>query len=171
MTRQAQKQFENSLTKNTKENPKAIWQYIKSQSKLKEGITELNTDSCNEKSRLTSDMQTLQIKEEIVLKKLQNLKIKKSLGTRRFTSSLSKGDSTTVKAPVPPPRSRPDMSPVPPDLMPWKIGGNRGVSGSIKDLQSHQDVLTVESRYHPDLPRSHYDKSRCHYDTGTASLR
>ena len=75
------------------------------------------------------------------------------------------------KAPVPPPRSRPDMSPVPPDLMPWKIGGNRGVSGSIKDLQSHQDVVTVESRYHPDLPRSHYDKSRCHYDTGTASLR
>ena len=55
MTRQAQKQFENNLAKNSKENPKAIWQYIKSKSKLKEGITELNTDPHNEKSRLTSD--------------------------------------------------------------------------------------------------------------------
>ena len=57
MTRQTQKQFENSLAKNSKENTIVIWQYIKSTSKLKEyeGITELNTDPCNEKSKLTSD--------------------------------------------------------------------------------------------------------------------
>ena len=50
ITKRAQKQFENSLAKKSKENPKAIWQYIKSKSKIKEGITELNIDPSNEKS-------------------------------------------------------------------------------------------------------------------------
>ena len=55
ITRKAQKNYENSLAKKAKTNPKAIWQYIKSKSKIKEGITELNIDPNDKKSRLTSD--------------------------------------------------------------------------------------------------------------------
>jgi hypothetical protein len=55
LTRKAQKNYENNLAKKAKNNPKAIWQYIKSKLKLKDSITELNTDPNDTKSKLTSD--------------------------------------------------------------------------------------------------------------------
>ena len=57
ITKKTQRNYENSLAKKAKDNPKAIWQYINSKSKIKEGITELNIDPNNSNSKLTSNNQ------------------------------------------------------------------------------------------------------------------
>ena len=49
------KQYEKGLSIQAKENPKAIWNYIKSKTKVKEGIGELHIDPNNIKSAKTDD--------------------------------------------------------------------------------------------------------------------
>ena len=49
------KDFEKNLAKEAKNNPKKIWKYINSKSKVKVGIGELYTDPANTKSETTED--------------------------------------------------------------------------------------------------------------------
>ena len=44
MTNKLKKQFEKDLSKNSRTNPKAIWQYIKTKSKTKIGIGEIHVN-------------------------------------------------------------------------------------------------------------------------------
>ena len=55
LTKRARKDFERNLTKEAKENPKKIWKYINSRSKLKVGIGELYTDPNDTKSHKTNN--------------------------------------------------------------------------------------------------------------------
>ena len=54
LTRNLQKQFEKKLANEAKTNPKAIWKYINSKSKTREGVAQLNTDPRDPHSELTS---------------------------------------------------------------------------------------------------------------------
>ncbi|CAG2213615.1 unnamed protein product [Mytilus edulis] len=49
------KKFEKGLSENAKANPKAIWSYVKSKSKTREGIGDLHTDPDDTKSPKTDD--------------------------------------------------------------------------------------------------------------------
>ena len=49
------KQFEKNLSSSAKENPKAIWRYIKSRSKTRTGIGDLNTEPDNPSSVKTDN--------------------------------------------------------------------------------------------------------------------
>lgn len=55
LVRQARKKFEENLAQEAKTNPKKIWQYINSKSKVKQGIGDLCTDPTNQKSPQTDD--------------------------------------------------------------------------------------------------------------------
>ena len=50
MTRKLQKQFEMKLAAEAKSNPKAIWKYINSKTRV--GVSELNTDPADPTSKL-----------------------------------------------------------------------------------------------------------------------
>ncbi|XP_069114365.1 uncharacterized protein [Argopecten irradians] len=54
-TRKARKNFEMNISKNTKSNPKAIWQYVNSKSKTKAGIGDLCKDPADPKSEKTNN--------------------------------------------------------------------------------------------------------------------
>ena len=47
------KKYELTLAAYAKSNPKAIWRYMNSKTKTREGITHINIDPTNDKSRLT----------------------------------------------------------------------------------------------------------------------
>ena len=49
------KKFEKGLSENAKKNPKAIWSYIKSKSKTREGIGDLHTNPEDTNSEKTED--------------------------------------------------------------------------------------------------------------------
>ena len=53
MTRKLQKEFELKLAEEAKSNPKAVWKFMKSKTKTREGVSELNIDPNDKKSRLT----------------------------------------------------------------------------------------------------------------------
>ena len=53
LTRRIQKEFEMKLATEAKANPKAVWKYMKSKTKNREGVSNLNIDPKNPKSRLT----------------------------------------------------------------------------------------------------------------------
>ena len=55
LTRNRQRQFEKKLAKEAKSNPKAVWKYIHSKSKVKEDIADLYIDPSNSTSPTTSD--------------------------------------------------------------------------------------------------------------------
>jgi hypothetical protein len=55
MVNKLKKNYEKGLSQKTKENPKAIWSYIKSKSKTREGIGDLHVDSEDIKSIKTED--------------------------------------------------------------------------------------------------------------------
>ena len=44
LTRRIQKEFEMKLATESKTNPKAVWKYINSKTKNREGVSDLNTD-------------------------------------------------------------------------------------------------------------------------------
>ena len=48
-----QKEFEMKLATESKTNPKAVWKYMNSKTKNREGVSDLNTDPKDPKSRLT----------------------------------------------------------------------------------------------------------------------
>ena len=50
LTRRIQKEFEMKLATGAKPNPKAVWKYMNSKTKNREGVSDLNIDP---KSRLT----------------------------------------------------------------------------------------------------------------------
>ena len=53
LTRRIQKEFEMKLATESKTNPKAVWKYMNSKNKNREGVSDLNTDPKDPKSRLT----------------------------------------------------------------------------------------------------------------------
>ena len=53
LMRRIQKEFEMKLATEAKTNPKAVWKYMNSKTKNPEGISDLNTDPKDPKSRLT----------------------------------------------------------------------------------------------------------------------
>ena len=53
LTRHMRKIFEKNLAKEAKRNPKAVWKYIKTKRKTKEGISELNTNPDDTNSPVT----------------------------------------------------------------------------------------------------------------------
>ena len=53
LTRKLQKQFEVNLAHDAKTNPKAVWKYMNSKTKTREGVSDLNIDPTDDKSRLT----------------------------------------------------------------------------------------------------------------------
>ncbi len=55
LTKHLQREFERKLAKDSKTNPKAVWKYIHSKSKVKEDIADLYIDSSNPNSPTTSD--------------------------------------------------------------------------------------------------------------------
>ena len=44
LTRRIQKEFEMKLATESKTNPKAVWKYMNSKTKNREGVSDLNTD-------------------------------------------------------------------------------------------------------------------------------
>ena len=62
LTRKMRNNFEKGLAKEVKKNPKALWKYINSKSKTREGVSDLNIDPTNTKSPLTkSDQEKAQV--------------------------------------------------------------------------------------------------------------
>ena len=57
LTRRIRNNFEKGIAKEVKKNPKAIWKYIKSKSKTKEGVSDLNVDPKDTTSPLTKSNQ------------------------------------------------------------------------------------------------------------------
>ena len=55
MVKKLKKQHERDLARRSKENPKVIWDYIKSKSKTREGIGDLHIDPTDDKSDKTDD--------------------------------------------------------------------------------------------------------------------
>ena len=55
LTRNLQREFERKLAKESKSNPKAVWKYIHSKSKVKEDISDLYIDPTSTNSSTTSD--------------------------------------------------------------------------------------------------------------------
>ena len=53
LTRRIQKEFEMKLATEAKTNPKAVWKYMNSKTKNQEGVSDLNKDPKDPKSRLT----------------------------------------------------------------------------------------------------------------------
>ena len=53
LTRRIQNEFEMKLATEAKTNPKAVWTYMNSKTKNREGVLDLNTDPKDPKSRLT----------------------------------------------------------------------------------------------------------------------
>ena len=53
LTRKMQKEFAMKLATEAKTNPKAVWKYMNSKIKNREGVSDLNTDPKDPKSRLT----------------------------------------------------------------------------------------------------------------------
>ena len=53
LTRRIQKEFEMKLATEAKTNPKAVWKYMNSKTKNREGVSDLNIDPKDTKSRLT----------------------------------------------------------------------------------------------------------------------
>ena len=53
LTRRIQKEFEMKLATEAKTNPKAVWKYMNSKTKNREGVSDLNTGPKDPKSRLT----------------------------------------------------------------------------------------------------------------------
>ena len=51
--RKLQKQFKVNLAHDAKTNPKAVWKYMNSKTKTREGVSALNIDPTDDKSRLT----------------------------------------------------------------------------------------------------------------------
>ena len=52
--RKIQKEFEMKLATEAKTNPKAVWKYMNSKTKNREGVLDLNIDPTDPKSRLTN---------------------------------------------------------------------------------------------------------------------
>ena len=50
MVNKLKKQYEKDLSQRAKDSPKAIWKYIKSKSKTREGIADLHPDPNDPKS-------------------------------------------------------------------------------------------------------------------------
>ena len=65
MVNKLKKQYEKDLSQRAKDNPKAIWKYIKSKSKTREGIADLHLVPNDPKSEKTDDDKT---KAEILAK-------------------------------------------------------------------------------------------------------
>ncbi len=55
LTRNLRREFEKKLAKESKHNPKAVWKYIHSKSKVKEDVSDLYTDPTDINSPTTSD--------------------------------------------------------------------------------------------------------------------
>ena len=55
LIKKCRKNYENILADDVKNNPKRIWRYINSKSKMRQGVNELCTDPNNEKSEKTED--------------------------------------------------------------------------------------------------------------------
>ena len=55
MIKKIKKQFEKDLAKKARNNPKELWRYINSKSKVKSGIGNLHTDPVNYKSEETDE--------------------------------------------------------------------------------------------------------------------
>ncbi len=55
LTKNLRREFEKKLAKDSKHNPKAVWKYIHSKSRVKEDIADLYTDPTNINSPTTSD--------------------------------------------------------------------------------------------------------------------
>ena len=53
LARRIQKEFEMKLATESKTNPKAVWKYMNSKTKNREGVSDLNTDPKDPKSILT----------------------------------------------------------------------------------------------------------------------
>ena len=53
VTRKLQLQFKVNLAHDAKTNPKAVWTYMNSKTKTREGVSSLNIDPTDDKSRLT----------------------------------------------------------------------------------------------------------------------
>ena len=53
LTRKIQKEFAMKLATEAKTNPKAVWKYMNSKIKNREGVSDLKTDPKDPKSRLT----------------------------------------------------------------------------------------------------------------------
>ena len=54
VTRKLQKQYELKLAKDAKSNPKAVWKYINSKTKIRECVSDLNIDPQDNNSRITN---------------------------------------------------------------------------------------------------------------------
>ncbi|XP_063427535.1 uncharacterized protein LOC134711037 [Mytilus trossulus] len=129
------REYEKNLSQKAKENPKAIWSYIKSKTKTKEGIGDLHLDTEDTKSDKTednskkakllveyfssvftkepdgevpsptpvlviNDMPYKKIKEEVVLKHLNALKIDKSPGMDKLHPRLLKEIAESLAKPL-----------------------------------------------------------------------
>ncbi|CAG2209803.1 unnamed protein product [Mytilus edulis] len=129
------REYEKNLSEKAKENPKAIWSYIKSKTKTKEGIGDLHLDPEDTKSDKTEDnskkakllveyfssvftkepdgkvpsptpvlvtneMPNQKIKEEVVLKHLNALKIDKSPGMDKLHPRLLKEIAESFAKPL-----------------------------------------------------------------------
>ena len=129
------REYEKNLSEKAKENPKAIWSYIKSKTKTKEGIGDLHLDPEDTKSDktednskkakllveyfssvftkepdgkvpsptpvlVTNDMPYQKIKEEVVLRHLNALKIDKSPGMDKLHPRLLKEIAESLAKPL-----------------------------------------------------------------------
>ncbi|CAC5391722.1 unnamed protein product [Mytilus coruscus] len=129
------REYEKNLSEKAKENPKAIWSYMKSKTKTKEGIGDLHLDPEDTKSVKTEDnrekakllveyfssvftkepdgvmpsptpvlvtkvMSNQKIKEEVVLKHLNALKIDKSPGMDKLHPRLLKEIAESLANPL-----------------------------------------------------------------------
>ncbi|CAG2213050.1 unnamed protein product [Mytilus edulis] len=129
------REYEKNRSEKAKENPKAIWSYIKSKTKTKEGIGDLHLDPGDTKSDKTEDnskkakllveyfssvftkepdgevpsptpvlvtneMPNQKIKEEVVLKHLNALKIDKSPGMDKLHPRLLKEIAESLAKPL-----------------------------------------------------------------------